>query len=373
MNNRGKLKELKNKLNIYYARAMDEISVSEILFEDRVVKGALEDKGFILINPFNEYDSSNSSVNIIVKQNEEVLKNSDILLVNLSKVEYVYIGAIFEIFQAYNFNIPIVIYIGDSKLHKRIYIQFYCDFICKNLEEALEYIWCTWTIDGVQHQLSEEISYYDGISKSYDIKGRKTYLNKRKDNKNKYDLERSFLKQSLIDFCKNKNVLELGCGNGDYSCSIVKSAKSLTCIEISEDMINEAKKKANEYNLKPTFILGDFLDDEVISDKYDIIISYFALSFLPPHLQNILVRNMQKWLKQNGKVLIAESIQFSTLPSTGLGKIRIQKRNTNTKEHKIYKEHFTHFSLKELFEVNQFNVSNINLENIWFAFCVATK
>ncbi len=358
----------KLKLKVYYARAMDGIELSKIMEDERQVKVALSRKEFSIANPYKEQEVQIEQAGELVENNLKLLKGSDILLGNLSIHNYTYIGAVFEILQAANLDIPIVVYIGNSNLENRFYLHFYCNFICRTIDEAIEYIWRCWTSEGRDHQLNEEKEFYDKIATEPGNVTRKSYKNKKFDNE-RYDKERDQLKEKLRQYCWRKNVLELGCGIGEWTQVIAEVAKSVTCIESSQNMIKRAKERLVKSPIQPGFIHGDFLDETFSIEPSDVIVSYFTLSFLPPLLQNKLLFSMKKWGTKNGLFLFGESIQITTLPSIGLGRQRIQTRRACGKKYTVYKEHFTPYELEKLLNINGFRVIDLPINVRWFTFC----
>jgi hypothetical protein len=127
----------KNEIKVYYARAMDDISIVEIKKDDLEVSNLVQERGFSLNNPFEEYRDISQSYRTIIENNLRLLQSSNVLLANLSIPGYVYVGAIFEIVQAVNFGIPTIIFTGKTMLDKRIYLRYYTQYICETLEEAI--------------------------------------------------------------------------------------------------------------------------------------------------------------------------------------------------------------------------------------------
>lgn len=362
---------VKRNLTVYYARAMDGVESSKILQDECLVKSALNSKGLFIANPYSEQKFQMEQVDHLVQNNLKLLKNSDVLLANLSLQSYTYIGAVFEILQAANLGIPIVACIGNSNLGSRYYLHYYCSFICSTIDEAVEYMWRCWTSEGVNQQLKEEMEFYDKIAAQVGEVTRKQYKSKKLDI-GRYERERNRLKEKLRDYCHEKNALELGCGTGEWTQVMTEVAKSVTCIESSQNMITRAKERLEKSPIQPFFINGDFFDDTLSIEPCDVVVSYFTLSFLPPLVQNTLLSVMKKWASKDGHFLFGESIQISTLPSIGLGLQRMQTRKVRGKEYVIYKEHFTPVRLQKLLNANGFRIIDSPDDVKWFTFC-ATK
>uniref|UniRef100_A0A0K0G456 Methyltranfer_dom domain-containing protein n=1 Tax=Strongyloides venezuelensis TaxID=75913 RepID=A0A0K0G456_STRVS len=102
------------------------------------------------------------------------------------------------------------------------------------------------------------------------------------------------------DLIKNKDVIDIGCGNGNYSNRMLTwGAKSVHGIDQSIDMINEANATYNKDNL--TFEnLSTF--DMKYEEKYDVAVAFFVMEFNPT-IDDLFMsfKNIQKCLKKGGK------------------------------------------------------------------------
>lgn len=104
------------------------------------------------------------------------------------------------------------------------------------------------------------------------------------------------LKRMLPDF-NNKAVLDLGCGFG-WHCryAIEKGAKSVIGIDISEKMLERARKINNlpgiEYIKKP------LEDVNYTQEIFDIVLSSLTLHYVESFEQ--ISRNIYQWLKPGG-------------------------------------------------------------------------
>lgn len=84
--------------------------------------------------------------------------------------------------------------------------------------------------------------------------------------------------EQFKDNISNKEILDVGCGTGVlYEELLSSNAKSITCIDISNEMINCAKEKYPDGN----FICEDILDWQT-NKLFDTIIMYNVY----PHLQD---------------------------------------------------------------------------------------
>ncbi len=111
-------------------------------------------------------------------------------------------------------------------------------------------------------------------------------------------LERAMFSE-FFSRIKGNKILDFGCGNGiPYDRFLVNQGFNLTGIDISEKHILSARKKVNA-----TFILGDFSEYK-FKEKYDAIVSFFAIFHIPRTEHKSLLKKMHSLLKKNGLILI---------------------------------------------------------------------
>ena len=82
--------------------------------------------------------------------------------------------------------------------------------------------------------------------------------------------------QSIINQINKKDkMLDLFCGRGTYSLSLIENFKNITAIELSDDSINELTDISQKYNLPVQTIKQDLfsnpINDETL-DNFDLII-----------------------------------------------------------------------------------------------------
>lgn len=111
---------------------------------------------------------------------------------------------------------------------------------------------------------------------------------------------REILELSNVE--KNSKILDIGTGTGILiSYLLEKSPSKLVGVDISENMIEVARKKYKDEDVK--FIVSDIMNFN--EDKYDYIFIYSAY----PHFKDKekLFEHLSKLLNENGKVIIAHS------------------------------------------------------------------
>ena len=108
----------------------------------------------------------------------------------------------------------------------------------------------------------------------------------------------------ILDTQKEKgklNILDLGCGPGLYSEIFAEKEHKVTGIDISKNSIEYAIKSAKDKNLNITYLNKSYLDIDLESNKYDLVIliyTDFGVLTLPD--RDKLLRMIFSVLKKGG-------------------------------------------------------------------------
>jgi ubiquinone/menaquinone biosynthesis C-methylase UbiE len=158
----------------------------------------------------------------------------------------------------------------------------------------------------------------DSIKKFYnsDASG---YLSKRwlKDDvsRSNYEMTRDSLLETLRPE-SNDSILEVGCGAGCWTQVVSEKCRKLVAIDISENMIAEAK--ANVANGNVEFILGDFVDID-LKEKYDKIFSVRVFEHFDEKKKAL--EKIYEALNPNGTFVVITK----TVPSIWNGRAKINR------------------------------------------------
>lgn len=96
---------------------------------------------------------------------------------------------------------------------------------------------------------------------------------------------------------KNKKVLDIGCGTGNFAYKAAKSGARVLGIDYSNEAINIAQKKYKNKNLE----FMQFNASDKLPGKYDIIVLVGTLEHMDNPLQVLKV--CKKHLNKNGKII----------------------------------------------------------------------
>ena len=113
--------------------------------------------------------------------------------------------------------------------------------------------------------------------------------------------EQTFLK--LIGNVKGKKILDAGCGTGRYAVQLAKKGAEVYGIDISEKMLEIAKKKAKENRVKIELMKGNILRLPYEDNKFDIVISSLALDHVKEHEKAI--SELVRVCKPKGKIIFS--------------------------------------------------------------------
>lgn len=125
---------------------------------------------------------------------------------------------------------------------------------------------------------------------------------------------------SILDFLPLQNpqdmtMIELGCGTGAISIHAAKKFKKVYAVDVSEAMINQAKRKKENENIDNIeFIHSGFLSYEHKAGPADIIITKAAFHHLPDFWKQIALLNMNRMLKSGG-ILYLFDVVFNFEPT----------------------------------------------------------
>lgn len=110
-----------------------------------------------------------------------------------------------------------------------------------------------------------------------------------------------------------KKALYVGCGSAEDAVMAAEKGINVTCIDISEKMINNAKKAFEKRGAKGKFINKSILELEAY-EVYDYVcLNYFLNNFSDDAVLQFLV-HVSKLVKQDGKILIADFYTHSKNP-----------------------------------------------------------
>ena len=105
---------------------------------------------------------------------------------------------------------------------------------------------------------------------------------------------------------KNKNVLDVGCGNGWFGFWAESNGCQVDAIDPSESQITEAKYKDKENKIN--FLLAGAENINSLENTYDLIFFFNSLHHIPSNLMERSIEYCASKMNSNGKIIIIEPI-----------------------------------------------------------------
>jgi len=118
-------------------------------------------------------------------------------------------------------------------------------------------------------------------------------------------------KEHLVSFIDNRSkVLEIGCGNGDVAILCAKKGADVLALDVSGNMIHNAKKLAEENQIENVRFIQENIMDFNTDNKFDCVILCYFLNVLPDERSVIgLLEKIRPYLKPGGRIIIADELE----------------------------------------------------------------
>ena len=108
----------------------------------------------------------------------------------------------------------------------------------------------------------------------------------------------------LIQVSKPQTSLELGCGLGRFSRFMASQKIQATGVDYSAVAIEKAKKRVADERYKPSYLVGDVTNLEILSKPFDISFDIGCFHCLDKEAQQKYVSEVARLLKPGGIHLI---------------------------------------------------------------------
>ena len=116
--------------------------------------------------------------------------------------------------------------------------------------------------------------------------------------------------EKQIDFLSDKEILDFGGGTGLLALPLAKQAQSVTLVDISEKMLEQARLKAEQQDIKNIQILEQDLLANPLEQQFDLIVVSRVLHHMPD--LDATLAMFYHHLRENGQVLIADFVKTDT-------------------------------------------------------------
>ena len=110
--------------------------------------------------------------------------------------------------------------------------------------------------------------------------------------------------EKQIDLLSDKEILDFGGGTGLLTLPLAKQAKSVTLVDISEKMLEQARLKAEQQEIKNIQFLEQDLLENPLEKEFDLIVVSRVLHHMPD--LDAVLSLFHQYLKEDGRLLIAD-------------------------------------------------------------------
>ncbi|SHF15212.1 class I SAM-dependent methyltransferase [Dysgonomonas macrotermitis] len=110
--------------------------------------------------------------------------------------------------------------------------------------------------------------------------------------------------KELIETCKPRTSLELGCGLGRFSRFVASRKVEATGVDFSAVAIYKADQRVAEDKHRPTYLVGDVTDLKMLSEPFDVSFDVGCFHCLTSEGQQSYVKEVHRLLKPGGTHLV---------------------------------------------------------------------
>ena len=113
----------------------------------------------------------------------------------------------------------------------------------------------------------------------------------------------------LLALDKDSIVIDMGCGTGAFAINAASYYKKIYAVDVSQMMINHARKKANEADIDNIeFHHGGFLTYKHNDEPVDGIVCSLVLHHLPDLWKQVALQRLSQMLRPGGKFLLFDVV-----------------------------------------------------------------
>ncbi len=177
---------------------------------------------------------------------------------------------------------------------------------------------------------------------------------------------------SLLKKLDCNKILDASLGTGFDSVTLIQNGFDVTSVDLSEAMIEIAKKNASKYSVTLNAIQSNWIDlDKKVTGKFDAVIclgNSFACE-MDSNNRDISFRNWSQLIKPNGYLLVDRRNYESLLTKKYVDEMSSHYRGSTVKiKHEKVEENATTFSYTfsdgEKFALDMFPILDTEIQNL---------
>lgn len=116
------------------------------------------------------------------------------------------------------------------------------------------------------------------------------------------DMVETMLAMDMLDVQEDMRILDVGCGTGNFSVKLAQAGCKVTGIDVSDEMLDIAREKAEQQGLEIEFLKMDAEDIGFKDDTFDAAVSMAAFEFIKNTEMAFI--EMLRVTKRGGAILI---------------------------------------------------------------------
>lgn len=111
-------------------------------------------------------------------------------------------------------------------------------------------------------------------------------------------------------YCKDKDVLDLGCGTGYFTYKLATYAKMIIGVDFAEKLLEKANKKGKDFkNCNILLIQGDITKIPLKEDRFEVVYCYATLYYVED-VESTLIE-MNRVLRRGGMAIFELGNKYS--------------------------------------------------------------
>lgn len=176
---------------------------------------------------------------------------------------------------------------------------------------------------------------------------------------------KQYIKESFI----NRYVLELACGTGYWTESLLTVAQKIVAIDQSPDMLSIASKRYADHP-KINFLLGDAYAPPISFPKYNGCMANFLFSHIPKEQIHPFLKTLHGRLEKDAFIFFVDSnyqegIGGTLIEKKGEEDTRKRRKLNNGEEYDILKNYYSKEELETIFGKYSKKLLVQYLTNFW--------